>query len=83
VVDVSPHLRPRREELALGYPLLASAGGTGDEASERARVLAGAALAISAGCRLVRTADMRGVHRVRDVLAAVLAAGAVPVPVNR
>jgi hypothetical protein len=35
-------------------------------------VLASAALAISTGCHLVRTRDVRAVARVRDVLAAVI-----------
>jgi hypothetical protein len=75
VLDVSPRLRPCPDDLALGYPLLTSArSSTGD----RDRELAAAALAVSAGCRLVRTTDVRGVRRVCVVLAAVLRAEPEP-----
>jgi dihydropteroate synthase len=76
ILDLTPRLRAGPSELALGHPLLASAcprqpAGEDDVAS----VLASAAVAVSTGCRLVRTGDVRRVRRVRDVLAAVLTGG--------
>ena len=81
VLDVTPSLRPMPDDLALGYPLLASTTPSAAAGDRRACVLASAALAISRGCRLVRTTDVRGVGRVRDVLAAVLTAADTPAPV--
>ena len=80
VLDLTPSLRPLAADLSLGYPLLASTATMTcpSGADGRAYVLAAAAVAISSGCGLVRTADIRGVGRVRDVLAAVLAATGVP-----
>ena len=79
VLDIAPRVRPTPDELALGYPVLTSACPPPAGAEDaRAAVLATAALAVSSGCRLVRTADVRGIRRVRDVLAAVLAAGEEP-----
>jgi hypothetical protein len=73
VLDLTPRLRPRPAELGLGCALLTSTcparPGSQDD---RATVLASAALAISTGCHLVRTRDVRAVARVRDVLAAVI-----------
>jgi len=82
VLDVTPSLRPHADDLNLGYRLLASTATTTcpPGADGRDYVLAAAAVAISNGCRLVRTVDIRGVARVRDVLAAVLAATDVPAP---
>jgi dihydropteroate synthase len=63
---------PMRHATGLGYPVLLSTVHLGDR---RAEAWAAAALALSRGCRLVRTVDVRGARRVCDVLAAILEAG--------
>ena len=68
---------------ALGYPLLLSAsnktflGETLDLAvgERRDASLAAAAIGIAGGCRILRVHDVAGTVRVRDLLAAILAAG--------
>jgi hypothetical protein len=62
LLDVGPG-PVHREHLAAGYPLvLTLAGGEGPAAP---------AAGIAAGCRIVRTPDVRVVRRVADVLAAI------------
>jgi hypothetical protein len=62
LVDVGPG-PVRAEHLAAGHPLVLTLGGGEGPAAPAA--------AIVAGCRVVRTPDVRVVRRVTDVLAAV------------
>jgi dihydropteroate synthase len=77
-------LRESKRLAELGYPLLLSASNKtflgqllGLEIGERREAsLSAAALGIVGGCRILRVHDVAGTCRVRDALAAVLAAGA-------
>lgn len=75
-------LRASAELASLGYPLLLSASNKTflgrllglDVGERREASLAAAALGIAGGCRIIRVHDVRGAARVRDVMAAILAA---------
>jgi dihydropteroate synthase len=75
-------LRHSDELAALGSPLLLSASNKGflgvlfdrPVGERREASLAAAALGITAGCRVLRVHDVAGTVRVRDTLAAVMAA---------
>jgi dihydropteroate synthase len=77
-------LRASHRLASLGYPLLLSASNKrflgeilGLELRERREAtLAANALGLSLGCRVVRAHDVRGACRVRDMIAAILEAGA-------
>jgi dihydropteroate synthase len=77
-------LRSSATLATLGYPLLLSASNKtflgavlGLEINERREASAAAhALGLSLGCRLVRAHDVRGTCRVRDMIAAIIEAGA-------
>ena len=77
-------LRGSAELAGLGFPLLLSASNKtflgvalGLEIDQRREATAAAhALGISLGCRVVRAHDVRGTCRVRDMIAAILEAGA-------
>jgi dihydropteroate synthase len=63
-LGVAPHLLRLTRRLAeLGYPVLLTSDGT-----------AAIALAVTGGCRLVRTREVKAARRVCDVLAAILEA---------
>lgn len=76
-------LRASNELAELGYPLLLSASNKtflgvcfGLELTERREAsLAASALGLALGCRILRVHDVAGHCRVRDALAAVMAAG--------